>query len=853
MRWFLLVLLFLGAGVEDAVTRGERAWRAGDLAGALTEWGKGLDQARTEGDRAAQLDLLLRLGAVYRQLGRLEPAERSVELAAGLADTPVDKARLSVDQGLIALVRGDARKAEGLFQKGFAAYQKEGAVSGAANAALNLGLARMALGRNEEARKALDGAGKLFDALVDPGGRASVDVQLARLDRRAGDLKGALDRVEGAVGTALLAQDLATVTEAELLRGTLLRDLGRTGAARASYQAGLDGAKKRKDVGTQARLYNALGGLLHQDGDGKAREYYLAAEEGFLAGGDQAAALAVAVNASMLDGTDAAEIKRLLERARKVGDPRLEATLALNLAAEGDASALSDAGRLVDALGLGELVWRHRYLAGEAALAAGKTKEGVKLLKESVDELERRRRSLDDRDAQPFVTRHEDVYNALIDALLESGDSAAAFVYAQRLQLQDVPAARDPRLDALVAEEEWLSDGIVAARDPAQRAALSERLAALRVEFATTVDQLRSTYEDFDSVVRVDPEDLEAMQADLPPGVTVLQPLLFDDRIALLVFSRDRLEARQLDVEGAEVRKTILKLSRSLQAAHTRDLPWTQQQADTLGSWFIDPVWEAVKDAEVLVVSATGPLREIPFAMVRHDGHYLIEEMAVVGVTHVGSLSGRHPPFAMDPAKVLLVGNPDGSLPGAETEIARIRARLPAAEALVGPEGTRAAFERSAAGKRVVHLATHGVIDRDRPSDSYLVLHGEGEAGHLSYREIPGLSGVLSTCRLVVLSACQSGLAVDAKHPTDPEGGIVVSINGLAAQFRRAGVETLVASLWRVDDTGTLALMTGLYDELASGGNIAVSLQRAQLRLLADDATAHPWYWAAFVVVGDWR
>jgi CHAT domain-containing protein len=94
---------------------------------------------------------------------------------------------------------------------------------------------------------------------------------------------------------------------------------------------------------------------------------------------------------------------------------------------------------------------------------------------------------------------------------------------------------------------------------------------------------------------------------------------------------------------------------------------------------------------------------------------------------------------------------------------------------------------------------------------------------------------------------------VDAKNPTDPEGGIVVSINGLAAQFRRAGVETLVASLWRVDDAGTLALMTGLYDELASGGNIAVSLQRAQLRLLADDATAHPWYWAAFVVVGDWR
>ncbi|MCB9677296.1 MAG: CHAT domain-containing protein [Alphaproteobacteria bacterium] len=849
----LLLLLLLGGKVEDAVVRGERAWRNGDYATALTEWGQGLEEARASGDRAAQLDLLLRLGAVNRQLGRLGTAEKTIELAETLATTETEKARILVDRALVGMARGDARKAEGELAKAFQTFQKEGDVAGAATAAMNLGVARFSLGKNAEARKAFEGAGKLFDALTDPGGQASVDVQLARLDRRAGDLKGALDRVEEAVGGALLAQDLATVTEAQLLRGTLLRELGRNEAARASYQAGLDGAKKRKDVVTQARLYNALGGLLHAAGDGRARENYLAAEEGFLAVGDESAALAVAVNAAMLDGTDAAEMRRLLDRAVKVGDPRLEATLALNLAAEGDSSALGRAGKLVAELGLGELVWRHRYLSGKAALEAGKTKEGVKLLKEAVDELERRRRSLDDADAQPFVTRHEDVYEALIDALLHSGDSAGAFVYAQRLQLQDTAPVSDPRLDGLAAEEAYLSDSIAAARDDEQRAVLTERLSALRVEFANTVDTLRSTYADFDRVVRMDPEDLEAIQAELPKGVTVLQPLLFEDRIALLVFSRDRLEAKQIEVDGEEVQKTILRLSRSLQAAHTRDLAWTQKQAEALGGWFIDPVWDALQGSDTLVVSATGPLRELPFAMVRHDGKYLIEHMAVVGVTHVGSLASKHAPFAMAPDRVLLVGNPDGTLPGAETEIARIRARIPAASALVGTEGTREAFEREVRGKRVVHLATHGVIDRDHPSDSYLVLHGDGESGRLSYKEIPGLAPVLSDCRLVILSACQSGLAVDAKHPTDPEGGIVVSINGLAAQFRRAGVETLVASLWRVDDAGTLALMTGLYDELASGGDIGRSLQRAQLRLLADDATAHPWYWAAFVVVGDWR
>jgi len=131
------------------------------------------------------------------------------------------------------------------------------------------------------------------------------------------------------------------------------------------------------------------------------------------------------------------------------------------------------------------------------------------------------------------------------------------------------------------------------------------------------------------------------------------------------------------------------------------------------------------------------------------------------------------------------------------------------------------------------------------------VLHGAGETGRLSYGEIPGLAPDLGSCRLVVLSACQSGLAVDGRQTAD--GGIVISINGLAAQFRRAGVETLVASLWRVDDVATLALMTAFYEELAAGSDVARALQRAQLSLLAAEPTAHPLYWSGFVVIGDWR
>jgi CHAT domain-containing protein len=160
----------------------------------------------------------------------------------------------------------------------------------------------------------------------------------------------------------------------------------------------------------------------------------------------------------------------------------------------------------------------------------------------------------------------------------------------------------------------------------------------------------------------------------------------------------------------------------------------------------------------------------------------------------------------------------------------------PARELLATPHGFTA-----------LHLATHGVIDPDVPERSHLVL---GPSDTLAYGEIPGLSEGLADCRLVVLSACESALPVDG----DLGGqGVVTSINGLAAQFRRAGVETLLASLWKVDDQATGRLMDRFYAELAAGADLATALRRAQASVRETPGWEHPWFWAGFVLVGDWR
>jgi CHAT domain-containing protein len=98
---------------------------------------------------------------------------------------------------------------------------------------------------------------------------------------------------------------------------------------------------------------------------------------------------------------------------------------------------------------------------------------------------------------------------------------------------------------------------------------------------------------------------------------------------------------------------------------------------------------------------------------------------------------------------------------------------------------------------------------------------------------------------LVVLSACETGLGRDIRG----EGLI-----GLTRGFMYAGAPRVVVSLWSVSDRATAGLMTGFYEQmLKSGKPPAAALRSAQLAMLKQPATQNPFYWAAFVVQGDWR
>jgi CHAT domain-containing protein len=167
------------------------------------------------------------------------------------------------------------------------------------------------------------------------------------------------------------------------------------------------------------------------------------------------------------------------------------------------------------------------------------------------------------------------------------------------------------------------------------------------------------------------------------------------------------------------------------------------------------------------------------------------------------------------------------------------------AEVLRGAGATRAAVSRAAPPARVLHLATHGLVNDTRPLFSAVAVAParKDDDGRLYAHDVTALD---LSAELVVLSACETARGKEYRG----EGTV-----GLAWAFFVAGAPAVVVSQWSVADDATAALMEAFHRRVAAGSDRdrAESLRQAQLGLLKDRRTRHPFYWAPFVFTGDWR
>jgi CHAT domain-containing protein len=268
--------------------------------------------------------------------------------------------------------------------------------------------------------------------------------------------------------------------------------------------------------------------------------------------------------------------------------------------------------------------------------------------------------------------------------------------------------------------------------------------------------------------------------------------------------------------------------------------------------------WLPRGECEPLVFIPHGPLFMLPFAAL-HDGEkYLVERHTVsvapslrfVETVHRMAASRPTPPPGM-----LVVGDPlmpslraaDGttSEPLPPLVFARLEAEQVAkklgTDALVGAAAGVRKVRALLPAQRLVHLATHGLLDEDGPPADMpgaVALAPEGgDDGFLTAREIAALD---LRARLVVISACNTGRG---RLSTD-------GISGLTRAFLTAGAECVVASLWAVADHSTRELMVEFYEHLRRGLPVAPAMRRAMLVVKANPRFDNPLYWAAFSVTG---
>ncbi len=273
-----------------------------------------------------------------------------------------------------------------------------------------------------------------------------------------------------------------------------------------------------------------------------------------------------------------------------------------------------------------------------------------------------------------------------------------------------------------------------------------------------------------------------------------------------------------------------------------------RQGAKMLYSLLIEPVLSEIKDKKQWCIIPNGKLTHIPFhalGTLNEAGkfEYLAATKNVFYTNKPGQMflawnRRNRQNFAV-------FGNPDKSLASAGVEAKEIAKVYQAAKVYTEDSATVAMAKQSLSGMHYVHFATHGVLSYPDFDSSYLVFApgpGQPNGGRLSLWEIRQL--IIKGCDLVTLSACETAVTYG-----DGKKGWYISP---ANAFLLNRVRSVLASLWEVDDNSTGMLMQQFYKHLQTMPKVE-ALRQAMADVSAMPEYEHPFYWAAFVLYGDWQ
>jgi len=801
---------------SQLLERGRSLYQSGRFAEAAEAWSAATDEYGDRGDRLYQAWSASYLSLAYQNLGQWEQARVAIDRSTELLESePLETAeeyavlaRALNARGSLELAMGHAQAALEAWEEAERAYTAAGDDVGRLGSQINQAQAYQTLGLYRRATVTLEAANAELqnqsDSLLKAYGLRSLGVAL--------QVVGDLGRSEAALKQSLSIGEQLQATEeiaATLFAlGNTARDANDSDRAIEYYERAATTAVNPMTA-LNSRL-NQMGTAIDTGQESAARSLVPEVETLLSGLSPSRPAIYAQVNFAQslmdLSDTDSSRTGRLLatavNQARTIEDPRAEAH------ALGTLGQLYERqGRKAEALDLTEQALQLAASINATDIAAGLHWQAGRILKQQ-------------QKVEPAIA----AYSQAVDNLSSlRGDLVAVNPDVQFSFRKSVEPVYRELVSLLLTNP--TQDNLRQARETIESLQLAEldnffREACLEAE-PTRIDEVDD-------------------------GAAVIYPIILDDRLATIVsIGGGPLQhyETQIDRETLETRLRRARALLNLAASNAERLELYQE----IYGWLIAPIEAdlAANNTETLVFVLDGVLRNVPMSAL-HDGeNYLIEKYGVALTPGLQLLASKQ--LETHELKAVAAGISEArqgfvALPGVEKEVKEIAEKM-SARVLLDSEFTSESLMRliQSTPYPVLHLATHGQFSSDIEDTFVLTWDGKinlEQLNNLLQSRDELRSGAIE---LLVLSACQTARGDDR------------AVLGLAGLAVRSGARSTMATLWAVRDESTAQLMSEFYQQLGQPeATKAEALRQAQLNLIADPNFNHPYYWAPFVLVGNW-
>ena len=411
-----------------------------------------------------------------------------------------------------------------------------------------------------------------------------------------------------------------------------------------------------------------------------------------------------------------------------------------------------------------------------------------------------------------------------------------------------------------------------------EREKIEKKIKNLEDQYQHLLQRIKREHPEYASIIHHKPYKLEKIQNQLASNDTALiEYFLTENEAFLAIITRDDFSIQKL-VNSRIILERVTNYIELLSEKGATEFR-AAIAGEKLFQELLGPVQNKLKGIKKLIFVSDNQLHYLPFEALIMPGtatepEFLVEKFQITYAPSASSLvtllsRKREPKFQMaflgfaDP-----VFNPNETsvhemsntrmmreiseekgfdfnrLPFTSTEIQKISAHFPAKSKKIysRSDATEEMVKETNLSKyRIIHFATHGFLDEQIPSRSSLIFTLDSDPKEDGFFQVREIYDTRLNAELVVLSACNTGKGKLEKG----EG-----VSGLSRAFLNAGAQSVVMSLWNINDIATSEFMARFYKYLMEGISKAEALQKVKIQMI-HSKYSHPSFWAAFVLNGD--